>query len=32
MYNAGKSDFPYWAKLHNDYLKNIDEWINLTFE
>ena len=32
MYNTGKSDFPYWAKLHNDYLKTIDEWIHSNFE
>jgi len=28
MYNTGKSDFPYWAILHSDYLKTIDEWVN----
>lgn len=28
MYYVGKSDFPYWAKLHHDYLKTIEDWIN----
>lgn len=28
MYNIGESDFPYWSKLHPDYLKIIDDWIN----
>ncbi|WP_165769982.1 alpha/beta hydrolase family protein [Flagellimonas pacifica] len=28
MYFVGESDFPYWAKLHDDYLKTIDKWIN----
>ncbi len=28
MYNIGESDFPYWSKLHPDYLKTIDDWIN----
>lgn len=32
MYNTGKSDFVYWAKLHEDYLRTIDEWVKFTFE
>lgn len=28
MYNIGESDFRYWSKLHPDYLKTIDDWIN----
>jgi len=28
MYNIGESDFPYWSKLHPDYLQTIDDWIN----
>ncbi len=28
MYHVGQSDFPYWAKLHDAYLKTIDEWVN----
>lgn len=28
MYNIGKSDFPYWSKLHPDYLTTIENWIN----
>jgi len=28
MYYVGKSDFPYWAKLHYDYLKTVEDWIN----
>ncbi len=28
MYNVGESDFPYWSKLHPDYLKTIEDWIN----
>ena len=31
MYNTGKSDFPYWAKLHDNYLNTIDDWINVQF-
>lgn len=27
MYHLGQTDFPYWAKLHNDYLRTIEEWI-----
>lgn len=28
MYYVGESDFPYWSKLHPDYLATIDNWIN----
>ncbi len=28
MYNIGGSDFPYWSKLHPDYLTTIENWIN----
>jgi alpha/beta superfamily hydrolase len=28
MYYVGKSDFPYWSKLHPDYLTTIENWIN----
>jgi len=28
MYNIGDSDFPYWSKLHPDYLTTIENWIN----
>lgn len=28
MYNVGESDFPYWSKLHPDYLTTIEQWIN----
>ncbi len=28
MYNIGESDFPYWSKLHPDYLTTIEDWIN----
>jgi dipeptidyl aminopeptidase/acylaminoacyl peptidase len=28
MNNIGKSDFPYWSKLHPDYLTTIENWIN----
>ena len=28
MNYVGKSDFPYWTKLHPDYLKIIEDWIN----
>jgi len=28
MNNIGESDFPYWSKLHPDYLKTIQDWIN----
>jgi len=26
MYFVGKSDFPYWSKLHPDYIKTIEDW------
>jgi len=29
MYNIGKSDFPYWSKLHSAYIKNIEDWIEI---
>jgi len=28
MYYIGESDFPYWSKLHPDYLTTIENWIN----
>ena len=28
MYYVGESDFPYWSKLHPDYLATIDNWIH----
>jgi len=28
MYKIGESDFPYWSKLHPDYLETIEGWIN----
>ncbi|WP_179019737.1 alpha/beta hydrolase family protein [Winogradskyella forsetii] len=28
MYYIGESDFPYWSKLHPDYLIAIEKWIN----
>ncbi len=28
MYYVGKSDFPYWSKLHPDYLITIEDWVN----
>jgi predicted esterase len=28
MYNIGQSDFPYWSKLHPDYLSTIEDWLN----
>ena len=28
MYKVGGSDFPYWSKLHPDYLTTIENWIN----
>jgi predicted esterase len=28
MYYTGESDFPYWSKLHPDYFKTIEGWIN----
>lgn len=28
MYQVGQTDFPYWAKLHDDYLKTIEDWVN----
>ncbi|NNE01968.1 MAG: hypothetical protein HKN52_02290 [Eudoraea sp.] len=28
MYYVGKSDFPYWSKLHPDYFTTIQTWIN----
>ncbi|MCJ7466476.1 MAG: hypothetical protein MUO53_07265 [Maribacter sp.] len=30
MYLVGQADFPYWAKLHDDYLRTIEDWINKT--
>lgn len=28
MHNVGESDFPYWSKLHPDYLTTVEDWIN----
>ena len=28
MYYIGESDFPYWSKLHPDYLRTVEDWIN----
>ncbi len=28
MYYVGESDFPYWSKLHPDYLKTVEDWIS----
>ncbi|MTI38539.1 alpha/beta hydrolase family protein, partial [Fulvivirga lutimaris] len=28
MYKIGESDFPFWSKLHPDYLRTIEDWIN----
>jgi dipeptidyl aminopeptidase/acylaminoacyl peptidase len=28
MYYVGESDFPFWSKLHPDYLTTIENWIN----
>lgn len=28
MNNVGESDYPYWSKLHSDYLKTVEDWIN----
>ncbi len=28
MYYIGESDFPYWSKLHPDYLPTIENWID----
>lgn len=28
MYKIAESDFPYWSKLHPDYLGTIKDWIN----
>jgi hypothetical protein len=28
MYFVGTSDFPYWSKLHPEYLVTIEEWAN----
>jgi hypothetical protein len=32
MNYVGESDFPYWSKLHPDYLKTIKNWINTVSE
>ena len=29
MYYIGESDFPYWSKLHPDYITTIEGWINI---
>lgn len=28
MHNVGQSDFPYWSKLHPDFLRTIEHWID----
>ena len=28
MHYVGESDFPYWSKLHPDYLNTIEDWLN----
>ncbi len=28
MYHVGQTDFPYWAKLHDDYLKIFERWVS----
>ena len=28
MYDIGESDFPYWSKLHPEYITTIENWIN----
>ncbi len=28
MYDIGQSDFPYWSKLHPEYLATLENWIN----
>lgn len=28
MYYVGDSDFPYWSKLHPDYVTTIQDWVN----
>jgi hypothetical protein len=28
MYYVGTSDFPYWSKLHPDYIKTIKDWVD----
>ena len=32
MYYTGKSDFPYWAKLHPKYLVTMEKWIDARFK
>jgi dipeptidyl aminopeptidase/acylaminoacyl peptidase len=32
MYNIGESDFPFWSKLHPDYLTTIENWISTIFK
>jgi len=28
MYFVGDSDFPYWSKLHPNYITTIKEWVS----
>jgi predicted esterase len=28
MYDIGQSDFPYWSKLHPEYVATLENWIN----
>lgn len=28
MHKVGQSDFPYWSKLHPDYVTTIEDWVN----
>jgi uncharacterized protein len=32
MYDVGKSDFPYWSKLHPGYFENMERWITTIYE
>ncbi|MCX2719824.1 alpha/beta hydrolase family protein [Lentiprolixibacter aurantiacus] len=29
MHHTGKTDFPYWAKLHDDYLDSMASWLEM---
>ncbi|WP_276391026.1 alpha/beta hydrolase family protein [Eudoraea chungangensis] len=31
MYYVGESDFPYWAKVHKDYYKIVNHWLDEVF-
>ncbi len=32
MYDIGQSDFPYWSKLHPEYVATLENWINTVSE